>query len=123
MTKREYRPWTEYVYIWVCATPSGTRAKIGVTNNPSRRFSNFRTSCPFRAFETYLCQAPARDVALKLESRILSTFSGFAEHGEWLKVPFGKINEFVGACTLLARQVIDNEAFFREETIVRKRLR
>jgi hypothetical protein len=117
----EFRPWTEYVYIWICATPSGQRAKVGVTSNPRRRFASFRTSCPFDAFGTYICQAPSREVALRLESRILGVFASFSAHGEWIVVPYGKNDKFVAACTKLARNVIDDDAFFRETPMFRRK--
>lgn len=109
-----YRSWLEYVYLWVCSAPGGTYVKVGVTNDPDRRAREFRTNSPFRAQAHYICQVPDRDTALALERQILRTFRAYRQHGEWVRVPDGKIHSFVGGCTAIAQSVVLPEVSFRE---------
>lgn len=113
-TGEQYRPWLEYVYLWVCAAPGGTYVKVGVTNDPDRRAQQFRTNSPFRAQAHYICQVPDRKTAFGLERQILRTFRAYRQQGEWVRVPDGKIQGFVGGCTAIAQSFVLPEVSFRE---------
>ena len=110
----EYLPWTEYVYLWVCNTPGGTYVKIGVTNNPNRRATEFRTNSPFRASRHLICQYPDKPAAFKLEKTLLSTFRAWRMRGEWVRVEANRLDAFVQACTAIARQEISERVMFRD---------
>jgi hypothetical protein len=117
----DYQAWLHYVYLWVCRVPGGTFVKVGMTNDPDRRAKEFRTSCPFRVTEHLICQCPTRSDAAGLEKLLLHTFRAYRQHGEWVRVPDGKIEQFVGGCTAIARNTVSPLAEFRAHKPRRKR--
>lgn len=109
-----YHPWLDYIYLWVCTMPGGTRVKVGITNNPDRRAKEFRTNSPFPGTAWFVCQAPDRQQAYEVEQEILRTFRAFRAHGEWVAVPAGKTDAFVLACSSIARRLIGPDVRFRD---------
>lgn len=109
----EWLPWTEYVYLWVCSFPGGTRVKVGMTNNPDRRAVEFRTNSPFSASSHWVCQCPDRAAAYGLEQTILSRFSAWRSKGEWIACEAKRIPALIVSCTAIARQEIDASVRFR----------
>lgn len=109
----EWREWTEYVYLWITYSENVVFAKVGITNNPRRRFCQFRTSCPLPVGPAYLCQVPTREVARDVERKILHAFRGFKARGEWIKIPFHDDLRFVAACSKLSRNVSEQDCAFR----------
>lgn len=121
MQPSDYQSWLDYVYLWVCSAPGGTYVKIGVTNDPDRRAREFRTNSPFRAQGHHICQVPSRKDALTLEALLLRTFRAYRQHGEWVRVPDGKIANFVAGCSAIARNTVSPKSEFREHLPRRKR--
>lgn len=111
---KEFLPWVDYVYLWVCQAPGGTYVKIGVTNNPDRRAREFRTNSPWKACHHFICQCPDRATALKLEATLLRTFRAYKARGEWVRIPAGKLDAFVGGCTAAARKEVSPAVEFRD---------
>lgn len=62
--------------------------KIGITNNPHKRFSRYKTHVPERivqeSVKTFLSEEEARD----WERWILTRYADRVEHGEWLNLDF-----------------------------------
>jgi hypothetical protein len=63
---------------------------------------------------SFICQAPTRSVAYELEQELLRTFRAWSDHGEWIRLPHGRTEPFVSACTDKARSLIGPEVRFRE---------
>lgn len=113
MQPEEFLPWTEYVYLWVCATTDGAYIKVGVTNNPDRRAVEFRTNSPFKPTRHMICQCPDRESALRLEGVILSAYSMFGVKGEWIQVPLNLVDGVVRACSKIAQWNVSPKTGFR----------
>lgn len=112
--KDRYQPWLEYCYLWACECPGGLFIKIGMTNDPHRRFSEFKTSSPFKYVQAFVCQAPDRELSYALEQEILRTFRAFSTRGEWISIERKKLEHFVFACSEIAKRVVGPEVYFRE---------
>lgn len=112
--EKDFLPWTEYVYLFLSAMPGGTYAKVGMTNNPDRRAVEFRTASPFKQHQHWICQCPDREVSRRLELAILHTFRANKVRGEWVRVDPKKIENFVAACTAIARKEVSPKVEFRE---------
>lgn len=108
-----YLPWVEYCYLWVADCPGGHFVKVGRTNDPNRRFCEFKTSSPFKWAGAFICQVPTKEAGYALEQRILHTFRALSTRGEWLALEKKKLNAFVAACTRIAREMVCDEVRFR----------
>jgi len=110
----EWLPWTDYVYLWVCPIPGSTRIKVGMTNNPHRRWAEFRTNSPVTAQLNLVCQCPSRSKARELELAILGKYAANRVRGEWIHARADKVSAIIRDCTEIARQVIGPEVRFRD---------
>lgn len=108
-----YLPWTEYVYLWVCVLSDAAYIKVGVTNNPDRRATEFHTNSPLKPNRHLICQVPSREAALRLEGVILAAYSLFSVKGEWIQVPLSLVDGVINACTKIAKREIAEESWFR----------
>jgi hypothetical protein len=110
----EWLPWTEYVYLWACAMPGGMHVKVGMTNNPDRRATEFRTNSPLRVHRHVVCQCPDRSASYGLEQTILAEFKTWKARGEWVRVPADRLDAFIATCTRIARREIGPIVRFRD---------
>jgi T5orf172 domain-containing protein len=76
-----------YVYLsFYGSVDSASHLKIGIAKNVKSRMSGIKTGNPLLRLWTYAAQFPAREMALAVETFLLSHVSRDSVHGEWVNV-------------------------------------
>jgi hypothetical protein len=77
-----------WVYVFLCENEGKAILKIGVSDNPARRFQMIRTGCPFRHINSVMVNVYTRDVAFEIERVLLEEFKPWRTNGEWLSFDY-----------------------------------